>query len=56
MNEEKRTEIWKWLVKSQHDLGSAHWLMESAAGFVQLGDPAGEGETVRTADSLLYAT
>lgn len=28
MNEETRTEIWKWLVKSQHDLGSARRLME----------------------------
>lgn len=28
MNEEKRTEIQKWLIKAQHDLGSAHRLME----------------------------
>lgn len=28
MNEEKRDEIRKWLIKSQHDLGSAHRLME----------------------------
>ena len=28
MNEEKHTEIQKWLIKSQHDLGSARRLME----------------------------
>lgn len=28
MNEEKRTEIQKWLIKAQHDLGSARRLME----------------------------
>ena len=28
MNEEKRAEIRKWLIKSQHDLGSARRLME----------------------------
>ena len=28
MTEEKRLEIWKWLVKSQHDLGSAARLLE----------------------------
>ena len=28
MNEEKRTEVWRWLIKSQHDLGSARRLME----------------------------
>ena len=28
MNEEKRTEIQKWLIKSRHDLGSAGRLME----------------------------
>lgn len=27
MNEEKRTQIWQWLIKSQHDLGSARRLM-----------------------------
>jgi len=28
MNEEKRTEVRNWLIKSQHDLGSARRLME----------------------------
>ncbi len=28
MNKEKRAEVRNWLLKSQHDLGSAHWLME----------------------------
>lgn len=28
MREAKRAEIRKWLIKSQHDLGSVRWLME----------------------------
>ena len=37
MNEEKRTEIQKWLIKAQHDLGSARRLMEGK------GEGKGEG-------------
>ena len=34
MNEEKRTEVRNWLIKSQHDLGSARRLMEGDEPFL----------------------
>ena len=37
MNEEKRTEIQKWLIKSQHDLGSARRLMEGDEPYLDTG-------------------
>ncbi len=37
MNEEKRKEVWKWLVKSQHDLGSAHKLLAGKKPYLDTG-------------------
>ena len=37
MNEEKRTEIQRWLIKAQHDLGSARRLMEGDEPYLDTG-------------------
>ena len=37
MNEAKRAEIQKWLIKSQHDLGSARRLMEGDEPYLDTG-------------------
>lgn len=37
MNEEKRIEVWKWLVKSQHDLGSARRLLAGKQPYLDTG-------------------
>ena len=54
MNEEKCTEVWNWLIKSQHDLGAARRLSPYAVRFRYPSDVP-EPERSEAEDALDHA-